>query len=170
MKTTIVRYRTSLHLRQLDGSVRYTYHQSYSELTWKPVLLYEIHPEPSQDMLHIKNTLTTMDDCRIISTRRNVSDHIESPLFVLLNRFGNFVPELKVQSSQSIMTSSSVLPKSIICRVVNFGTISQLDLKIEWVDNWALHLDLDVARWTLRLFRFPSYCRVMFHPKNIHHR
>lgn len=139
-------------------------------LTCVAVLLYEIQPESSHNTLQIKNTSITLNGPTHNYVSKKVTDQVEQSLFILLNKFGPFVPELKIQSSQSIITSSNSPPKSILSRMVCFDTINDIGLTIEWVDTWALHLDLDVSNWTLRLFRFPSYCRLMFHKKNIHHR
>jgi hypothetical protein len=35
------------------------------------------------------------------------------------------------------------------------------ELKIEWVTSLALHLELDSSKKTLKVFQFPSYCRLM---------
>lgn len=43
-----------------------------------------------------------------------------------------------------------------------FNTLQSLaGLKIEWVTSLALHLELDSGKKTLKLFQFPSFCRMM---------
>jgi hypothetical protein len=86
---------------------------------------------------------------------------------MLLNQFGDIIPEVKPE----VARRDSIIPisESITVRLVCYGTAFHVtQLAIEWVDSLSLHLELDAARQTLKLFRFPSYCRMMYHKQNIH--
>lgn len=70
-----------------------------------------------------------------------------------------------------IARKPSSVPRSklIYHELVCYGAVRlTAGLEIEWVDSLSLHLDLDASRRTLKLFRFPSYCRMMYHERNMH--
>jgi hypothetical protein len=86
---------------------------------------------------------------------------------MLLSQFGDIIPEVKPE----VARRASFAPPSenIHVQLVCYGTAWQITrLEIEWVDSLTQHLELDVSRRTMKLFRFPSYCRIMYHKRNIH--
>lgn len=96
-------------------------------------------------------------------------DYFDIPLHQLLSQFGDIIPEVKPEVARR---PSYVAPsENIYLQFVCYGTAWLIArLEIEWVDALSQHLDLDVSRRTLKLFRFPSYCRMMHHERNIHWR
>ena len=86
---------------------------------------------------------------------------------MFLSRFGDIIPEVKpaVSRRHSAVLSFENINVQLIC----FAAAHHVtELEIEWVDSLGLHLELDASRKTLKLFRFPSYCRMMYHLQNIH--
>jgi hypothetical protein len=77
------------------------------------------------------------------------------PLCNFLRRFGNIIPE---PQAESLHTSSDLIRASY----VNFHTLDKVaGIKIEWVNCLSLHMEFDLVRRTLKLFKFPSLCRLM---------
>jgi len=125
-------------------------------------MLYDAEPHPSPDKLEVTKTSRNMSGRgNPLHTRKYYNykqgfDHIDGPLYRLISKFGDLIPEGPVplpyhRSSESIKVKS-------VC----FDTLRTLaDLRIEWVTSLALHLELDSSRKTLKLFQFPSYCSMM---------
>jgi hypothetical protein len=83
----------------------------------------------------------------------------------MLGQFGSLFPEAECPSLPDSMLSPELagndnhLTVSYIC----FDTLRQVgNLRIEWVNTLNLHLQLDVRERVLRLFRFPSYCWLLY--------
>jgi hypothetical protein len=137
------------------------------------VLLYEVPLQQHRHKLQIKARLTTSAYSTGNLNSINFEEHcqgfeyVDKPFFKLLSQFGDVIPEVKPEVSRR----PSLLPPSenIHVQLVCYGTafhITRLD--IEWVDSLNQHLVLDASRRTLKLFQYPSYCRMMCHKQNIH--
>ncbi|KAH0548352.1 hypothetical protein GP486_007972, partial [Trichoglossum hirsutum] len=127
-------------------------------------MLYQAAPHPQPNKLEVIKTSTSFSGCQCpLVTRKYKSfkqgfDFIDQPLHCLLGNYGDLIP--RVHQVQSNAGSSSV--EYIMAQSVCFSTLQSLaDLKIEWVTSLALHLELDSGKKTLKLFQFPSYCRLM---------
>src|SRR5277367_3949633 len=58
---------------------------------------------------------------------------------------------------------------AILIPDVCFNTLQGLaDVRIEWVTSLALHLEVDSSKKTLKLFQFPSFCRMMSVERETH--
>jgi hypothetical protein len=76
---------------------------------------------------------------------------------------------LEVKPEVSCRPSFVSVSEDIYIQLVCYSTAQYTTkLEIEWVDCLTQHLELDVTRRTLKLFRYPSYCRMMCHKQNIH--
>jgi hypothetical protein len=52
--------------------------------------------------------------------------------------------------------------KALVSSNLSYYTLSKLvGLKIEWVESLCLHLELNKSKRTLKVFRFPSFCRLL---------
>lgn len=123
--------------------------------------------------LHIKVDLTTLKSPTGYLNSKSFREHsqgfelIDKPLFMLLNQFGDILPEVKAEVNRraSFNTASENIQLQLVC----YGTVwHATKLEIKWVESLSQHLELDAAHRTLKLFRFPSYCRLMYHERNIH--
>ena len=83
----------------------------------------------------------------------------------MLGQFGSLFPETACSSFPDSMPSTGLagsenhLTVSYIC----FNTLQKVgNLRIEWVNTLNLHLQLDVRERVLRLFRFPSFCWLLY--------
>jgi hypothetical protein len=79
-----------------------------------------------------------------------------------LGQFGDIISGIEPE----VCGRLCVLPVSedIHVLLVCYGTAFYITrLKIEWVGSLSQHLDLDPSRRTLKLFQYPSYCRMMCH-------
>jgi len=53
--------------------------------------------------------------------------------------------------------------ESIELSYVSFDMIQKFaKIRIEWVDCLSMHMEFDSRTKTLKLFRCPSYCRIMY--------
>jgi hypothetical protein len=129
-------------------------------------MLYEAAPNPAANKLEVIKTSTTPSGYRSsLTTRKYFSyrqnfDYIDSPLYELLGRFGELIPRSRPHSINEL---GSPQPTEVIAvKNVCFSTLQGLaDFKIEWVTSLALHLEMDSSKKTLKLFQFPSFCRIM---------
>jgi len=59
-------------------------------------------------------------------------------------------------------TSRREIEEMIDPNYIGFHILHRVaSVKIEWVDNLSLHLEFDSHAKTLKVFRFPSLCRIM---------
>ena len=85
---------------------------------------------------------------------------VQQPLGRLFRVFGNVIPQSEdisgpYQSSEYLVLSC-----------LSYHTLSRVaQIKIEWVDCINLHLEFDEGRRLLKLFRFPSFCRLAYPSK-----
>lgn len=132
-------------------------------------MLYEAAPDPAVNKLEVIKTSTTSSGYRnslitekYYSYKQNF-DYIDSPLYELLGRFGELIPQSRPYSLNERPTE--VIAVKDVC----FNTLQGLaDLKIEWVTSLALHLEMDSSKKTLKLFQFPSFCRMMSVERETH--
>jgi hypothetical protein len=131
-------------------------------------MLYEAVCKPDADKLEVtrsstsscgrRNSLTT----RKIYTYSQGFDHVDRPFDYLLRNFGDLIPGPRILSSAERGDSSDLPTEDIKVQSVCFNTLhSVVGIKIEWVSSLALHLEIDSGKKTLKLFQYPSFCRMM---------
>jgi hypothetical protein len=136
-------------------------------------MLYEAVTVPAVNKLEVVKTSTTSSGYRnpfITRKYHNYKqnfDYIDSPLYELLGRFGELIPQSRPYSINELELSR---PTEVIAvKDVCFNTIQGFaGLKIEWVTSLALHLEMDSSKKTLKLFQFPSFCRMMSVERETH--
>jgi hypothetical protein len=131
-------------------------------------MLFEAVAHPKADKLEVTKTSTSscgklLDlDTRKFYSFRQSFEYNEFPLYNLIGRFGDLIPEAKMHSSHHRGVALEPSNDVILVQSVCFQTLQQYaELKIEWVSSLALHLELDSGKKTLKLFQFPSFCRMM---------
>ena len=98
---------------------------------------------------------------------------VQQPLSHLFRVFGNVVPQsedtgadLSYILSSPTMIGSSASSEYLVLSYLSYNTLSRVaQIKIEWVDCLNLHLEFDERRRLLKLFRFPSFCRLAYPAK-----
>lgn len=89
-------------------------------------------------------------------------DKGDQPLDHLLRAFGDIVPEPRSEIVEETRFGASRESDWIICDFVCYSTLRRvIGVDIEWVDIISLHLEFDNRKRTLKVFRFPSFCRMM---------
>lgn len=125
-------------------------------------MLYEAIPDPKPDKLEVTRTSTSLSGYRnqLFSrkyfTFKQGFDHTDMPLYRLISKFGDLIPEIPTPLPYHRASETIKVPS--VCFITLQGLA---DLKIEWVTSLSLHLELDSSRKTLKLFQFPSFCRMM---------
>lgn len=85
-------------------------------------------------------------------------ENIDMPFCQYLSMFGRLIPEVKVMANKEQIVASH------IC----YDTLYKVaEIKIEWVNSLSLHLEFDTVRKTLKVFKFPSFCRLMYHERTV---
>ena len=95
--------------------------------------------------------------------------HVQQPSTFLLCSFGDMIPKA---DQSSVFTDPSISPitaessnnsEALILSYLSFQTLGRVaGITIDWVDSLNLHLDFDEADKVLKLYRFPSFCRLMY--------
>jgi hypothetical protein len=136
-------------------------------------MLYEAVADPAVKKFEVIRTSTTSSGyCNSLTTKKYNSykqnfDYIDSPLYELLGKFGELIPQSRPYSFNE--PESPWLTEVISVKNVCFNTLQGFaDLKIEWVTSLALHLEMDSSKKTLKLFQFPSFCRMMSVERETH--
>ncbi len=89
------------------------------------------------------------------SYRQNGFDGFDHEVFIFLRRFGRLIPEHGV----GLADATQLITVSYVC----FAMLDKVaDIKIEWVNSLSLHLEFDNVRRVLKIFRFPSFCMLMY--------
>lgn len=85
---------------------------------------------------------------------------IDQPFFLFLRKFGTVVPEHGITPPQR----EEVISAGFVC----FAMLSRVvKVKVEWVNSLNSHLEFDHTRKTLRIFRFPSFARMLYRDSNV---
>ena len=98
---------------------------------------------------------------------------VQQPLGRLFRVFGNIIPQSEDTNAElthmlSSPTASGPYQSSeyLVLSYLSYHTLSRVaQIKIEWVDCINLHLEFDEGRRLLKLFRFPSFCRLAYPSK-----
>jgi hypothetical protein len=93
-------------------------------------------------------------------------DEIHKALFHrMLSQFGSLFPQAAGPTYADSMLNPGLagndnhLAVSYVC----FNTLKNVgNLRIEWVNTLNLHLQLDIRKRVLRLYRFPSFCWLLY--------
>lgn len=87
----------------------------------------------------------------------------DRPLHQLLNRFGSLLPRPECIRRPEAAGGLEAGAECMIASYISFNSLHQvLNVKIEWVDVLNQHLEFDQRKAVLRVFRFPSICRLMY--------
>jgi hypothetical protein len=131
-------------------------------------MFYEAVPHPGPDSLEVKKTSTSSSGLRnALITRKYSSfrqgfDYIDLPLDTMLDHFGCLIPMPRIHPLHPQWLSGNQQNEVIMVHSICFNTLQQIaGLRIEWVSSLTLHLELDSERKTLKLFQYPSFCRMM---------
>jgi len=91
----------------------------------------------------------------INSYREQGFEAFDQPLYLFLRKFGRLIPEPLV----GLEGVHELITVSYVC----FAMLDKIaDVKIEWVNSLCLHLEFDNVRRILKIFRFPSFCMLMY--------
>jgi len=138
------------------------------KLTRQAGMLYDAVPDPKADKLEVtKFATSSFGRQNPITTKKYLNfkqsfDYIDVPIYLLLGRFGHLIPEASSYSKHESSTVGGPPTEVVKVQSVCFNTLHDIaQLNIEWVTSLALHLELDSGNKTLKLFQFPSFCRMM---------
>ncbi|KAK1826013.1 hypothetical protein QBC39DRAFT_387048, partial [Podospora conica] len=84
-------------------------------------------------------------------------------LKTLLRRFGQFLPPWIPDNNPASLRFGDTLFSGNLSYEAMLRTAR---IKIAWVDSFPLHLEFDARTVTLKIFRFPTFCAMMAHPRS----
>lgn len=135
-------------------------------LSWLTALFNPL-PTPSTTDLFLQQTGD--DSRRHSATRKTIIRHLSVPITAarlpiqrLLRKFGSLLPEPASVRRLDAAGGLEAGPEDIIAPYVYFQNLKLLNVKIEWVDILNQHLEFDRRHRTLKIFRSPSICRLMY--------
>lgn len=105
----------------------------------------------------------------VFDTYRVSAELSDRPLSVLLKAFGQLLPARSSQIAHLASENSKTAPvwQPLHPTETNAHLLHVLlNVRIQWVDMLALHLDYDKSSRTLSLFGYPSFCLEMLHSRN----
>ncbi|MCJ1400648.1 hypothetical protein MMC11_003856 [Xylographa trunciseda] len=133
--------------------------------------LYQPEQNPSPKRLEAMRYLTTAREAltpfesKVFDNYSRNLDFDDQPLIRLLRQFGDLIPDFKGDSRTTPALGGGVSPftEYIELSHVSFDMIQNFaKVRIEWVDCLSMHLEFDSRTRTLKVFRFPSLCRIMY--------
>jgi hypothetical protein len=131
-------------------------------------MLYDPAPTPSPRVLEIRKPRASILSKRMNfrSSRTSSSykqpdfDTLDQPITVFLRKFGHPIPEIATDLSET----SELITVLCVCFLVLAKVAS---FKIEWVNSLSLHLECDSVQRVLKIFRFLSFCLLMYREVNL---
>lgn len=89
-------------------------------------------------------------------------EYVDQSLHFLLGRFGKLIPNLPLRQRSDGAPPSEWIVVPFLC----YQTLRAVcHVEIEWVDALCMHLEFDSSRKVLKIFRFPSFCRLIYKHK-----
>ena len=140
-------------------------------------MLYDPDPEPSVGKLQLSRvnrvTLprqTSTLKTEFLHTFEQGFHQLQQPLDNLFCVFGMILPPFESPLTACTSCSSSIKPTGhddsseyLILSFLSYYTLVKVaKIKIEWVESLNLHLEFDEGARVLKLFRYPSFCRLMY--------
>jgi hypothetical protein len=126
-------------------------------------MLFDPQPAQPRGELGIRRSVGSIPHQRMrlrfgrtfTSYRQQGFDGVDQPLFIFLRKFGRLIPEPGADLAEA--------PELITVSYVCFAMLDKVaDVRIEWVNSLSLHLEFDNVQRVLRVFRFPSFCMLMY--------
>ena len=125
-------------------------------------MLYSPSTDPAYGKLQIKEEAVG-GRARLSRPRAVDQDFNQAyqPIRHLLRMFGDITP--LVLSRQNTFRGLPESREQLIHSYLSYHTLSRVcGIRIEWVDTLNAHLDLVESRRVLKVFRFPSFCYLLY--------
>jgi hypothetical protein len=121
-------------------------------------MLYDPEPTQPPGQLKVRRAMGSMGRARARAHQDHTFIHyveaVDQPLYIILRKFGRLIPEIGAFPEQ---------PELIAVSHVCFAMLDKVaEIQIEWVNSLSLHLEFDNVRRVLKIFRFPSFCMLMY--------
>ncbi len=90
--------------------------------------------------------------------------HVDQPIVTLIRQFGGVkgpIPRAVINEVDITSTLKSTLEPLTSLNLSYFTLTRVAQISIEWVSSVCLHLEFDMRRKVLKLFRFPSLCGLL---------
>src|SRR5271156_5050271 len=116
----------------------------------------------SKSILKTDGNRASLQNCRVFDTRsQDLYEYKDHSLYLLLGRFDKLIPEATPRRRSGDSPSAW-----IVVPFVCYQTLRRVcRVEIEYVDTLSMHLEFDSSLRVLKIFRFPSFCRLMYKRK-----
>ena len=142
----------------------------FSIIGWLSMLYQPSQPYDQQQKealtIELKDSggdLLESDIYRLRSVSLKEDQIVQLPLHHVFARFGQLIPE-KLQTVAPFLPNLDVdiFQEQLVVSYLNFQTLYEVaEIRISWVDCVSLHLDFDKKTSRLKVFRFPSFCKLL---------
>ena len=130
-------------------------------------LLYDPVLDPEDGALQIlcpENVPARMSKNDTWTSYSRDMSHVNQPIVTLLRQFGGVKGPIPWTVFNEVETTSSLKssPDPLISSNLSYFTLKRVaKIEIEWVSSVCLHLEFNMRRKMLKLFRFPSLCGLL---------
>lgn len=127
-------------------------------------MLYDPYSMPSVDKLQISEHARLSQQASRLKTEalhtfEQDFNQVQQPLINLFYGFGEILPPFDSRTPSRLVNHSEYL----ILSYLSYCTLTEVaKIKIQWVESLNLHLEFDEGARVLKLFRYPSFCRLMY--------
>jgi hypothetical protein len=128
-------------------------------------MFYDARANPKPKTFQIAKSATSSSGNRVdlksrtFDTYSQTFEYFDHTLSLLLGRFGKLIPDPPPRRNFPLPPPTEYIIAAFVC-YQTLRKVCQID--IEWVDALGLHLEFDSSRRVLKLFRFPSFCKLMY--------
>lgn len=143
---------------------------TFAALGWQSMLYQAAFNVCSVHELAIHQDSSRPHSGLVFDTYRVSAELSDRPLSVLLKAFGYLLParssqaaRLASENSKTAMIWQPLYPTETNAHLLHV----LLNVRIQWVDMLALHLDYDKSSRTLSVFGYPSFCLEVLHSRGI---
>jgi hypothetical protein len=115
------------------------------------------------ELVDFEGHLLPSDIYRMNSITLQEDKTAKLPLNHVFAQFGKFIPGMPhTVYPVSFATQPDVFRQQLVVSYLNFQTLYEVaEVRIRWVDCISLHLDFDEKTRCLKIFRFPSFCKLL---------
>jgi hypothetical protein len=124
-------------------------------------MLYDPEPVQRPENLCIRKSQGSMSHKRVRTRPSRIftsyiqdQERTDQPLCLYFLRFGKIIPAIEEYQANPPLITVSHVCYSILDKIAG--------VEIEWVNALSQHLEFDNVQGSLKIFKFPSFCMLMY--------
>ena len=131
-------------------------------------MLYDPKLDPDKDRLQIETVgkvSSRLLRSQALHSHDQNFEQVHQPLTHMFRIFGNIIPQPDLTVDPSVLSQQDCTGYLMVS-YLSYHTLAKVaKIKIEWVDSLSLHLEFVESRRVLKVFRFPSFCQLVYSAK-----